>query len=218
MMNWRDALQSLDVTQIFLAAVGGVGAVFLWMKRRYLSFANWRKVREERRAALNELPMRVSGFAELLSGVSERTDRALAVLNAHTETLADQNRVLGNISAMIHGEMELDPTPRFICDNDGRNLNVNTAYARLVGCGRDELLNFGYQRFIPADLNPVYMDGYEEAVRQHRSFESTIKIRRPDGTVITTNVRIVPHPENGPPAHYWVGVVVGPIHRDGATS
>ena len=212
-MDWRDLFQSIDVTQIFLAAVGGVSAAFLWMKRRYLSIAEWRRMREARRMAFNELPDRVSDFAKLLDGVREQSGRTLDVLDAHTKTLDDQNRVLGNISAMIHGEMELDPTPRFICDNDGRNLNVNTAYARLVGCGRDELLNFGYQRFAPADLNPMYLRDFEDAVEQHRSFEGTIKIRRPDGTVITTSVRIVPHPENDPPAHYWVGIVVNPGGR-----
>lgn len=212
-MNWRDLFQSVDVTQIFLAAVGGVGAAFLWMKRRYVSFSGWRKMRAARRLAFNELPARVSDFAKLLDGVSKQSERALGVLDSHTKTLDDQNRVLSNISAMVYGEMELDPTPRFICDNDGRNLNVNTAYARLVGCGRDELLNFGYQRFVPADLNPTYVDEFEDAVAQHRSFEGTIKIRRPDGTVITTSVRIVPHPENDPPAHYWVGIVANPGAR-----
>ena len=213
MTSWREFLQSLDPTQIFLTAVGSAGAVLLWMKRRYLSIAEWRRMREARRMAFNELPDRVSDFAKLLDGVREQSGRTLDVLDAHTKTLDDQNRVLGNISAMIHGEMELDPTPRFICDNDGRNLNVNTAYARLVGCGRDELLNFGYQRFAPADLNPMYLRDFEDAVTQHRSFEGTIKIRRPDGTVITTSVRIVPHPENDPPAHYWVGIVVNPGAR-----
>lgn len=212
-MNWRDLFQSVDVTQIFLAAVGGVGAAFLWMKRRYVSFSGWRKMRAARRLAFNELPARVSDFAKLLDGVREQSDRTLNVLDSHTKTFDDQNRALANISAMIHGEMELDPTPRFICDGEGRNLNVNTAYARLVGCGRDELLNFGYQRFIPADLNPTYVDEFEDAVAQHRSVEGTIKIRRPDGTVITTSVRIVPHPENDPPAHYWIGIVVNPGAR-----
>ena len=206
-MSWRDLLQSLDITQIFLTAVGSVGAVFLWMKRRYLSITEWRKMREARRLAFNELPDRVSGFADLLSGVSERTDRALSILDAHTKIFDDQNRVLSNISAMIYGEMELDPTPRFICDNDGRNLNVNTAYARLVGCGRDELLGFGYQRFIPSNINPGYTAEFDSAAKQHRSFERSLRILRPDGTEVLTNVRIVPHPENEPPAHYWVGVV-----------
>ena len=208
MTSWREFLQSLDPTQIFLTVVGSAGAVLLWMKRRYLSIAEWRRMREARRMAFNELPDRVSGFADLLSGVSERTDRALAVLDAQTKTLADQNRVLSNISAMIHGEMELDPTPRFICDNDGRNLNVNTAYARLVGCGRDELLGFGYQRFIPSNTNPGYVAEFDSAARQHRSLERSLRILRPDGTEVLANVRIVPHPESEPPAHYWIGVVI----------
>lgn len=207
MNSWRDFLQSLDTTQIFLTVVGSAGAAFLWVKRRYLSIAEWRRMREARRMAFNELPDRVSGFAELLSGVSERADRALAVLDAQTKTLADQNRVLSNISAMIHGEMELDPTPRFICDSEGRNLNVNTAYARLVGCGRDELLGFGYKRFIPSNINPGYIEEFDSASKQHRSFERSLRIHRPDGTEVHANVRIVPHPEHEPPAHYWVGVV-----------
>ena len=207
MTSWREFLQSLDPTQIFLTAVGSAGAVLLWMKRRYLSIAEWRRMREARRLAFNELPDRVSDFAKLLDGVREQSGRTLDVLDAHTKTLDAQNRVLGNISAMIYGEMELDPTPRFVCDNDGRNLNVNTAYARLVGCGRDELLGFGYQRFIPSSINPSYIAEFDSAAKQHRSFERSLRILRPDGTEVLTNVRIVPHPENEPPAHYWVGVV-----------
>lgn len=213
MMSWREFVQSLDTTQIFLTVLGSAGAVLLWIKRRYILLGEWRKTREARRVAFNELPTRVADFSAMLDDVRKQSERTLGVLDAHTKTLDDQNRVLSNISAMIHGEMELDPTPRFICDNDGRNLNVNTAYARLVGCGRDELLNFGYQRFVPADLNPTYTNEFEDAVEQHRSFEGTIKIRRPDGTVITTSVRIVPHPENNPPAHYWVGIVINPGGR-----
>ncbi len=205
---WRDFVQSLDVTQILLTIAGSAGAVFLWMKRRYLSISGWRKAREARRLAFNELPERVSDFAKLLDNVREQSGQTLSVLDSHTKTLADQNRVLGNISAMIHGEMELDPTPRFICDGTGRYLNVNTAYARLVGCGRDELLDFGYQRFLPADQNPMLMQGFLDASSKHCSFESTLVIRRPDGTRIAASMRIVPHPEDDPPAHFWIGVVV----------
>jgi len=207
MNNWRDFLQSLDTTQIFLTVVGSAGAAFLWVKRRYVTFGEWRKMREARRLAFNELPARVSDFAKLLDGVRTQSERTLGVLDAHTKTLDDQNRVLSNISAMIHGEMELDPTPRFICDSDGRNLNVNTAYARLVGCGRDELMGFGYQRFLPNGTNPEYIADFNAAAEQHRSFERAVRIRRPDGTEVHANVRIVPHPEHEPPAHYWVGVV-----------
>lgn len=207
MTSWREFLQLLDPTQIFLTVLGSVGAVLLWMKRRYITFHGWRKAREARRLAFNELPERVSDFAKLLDGVCKQSERALGVLESHTKTLDDQNRVLSNISAMIYGEMELDTTPRFICDSDGRNLNVNTAYARLVGCGRDELLGFGYRRFIPNNINPGYVTDFDSAAKQHRSFERSLRIIRPDGTEVLANVRIVPHPEDEPPAHYWVGVV-----------
>lgn len=207
MNSWRDFLQSLDTTQIFLTAVGSAGAAFLWVKRRYISIGEWRKMREARRLAFNELPSRVSDFAKLLDDVRTQSERTLGVLDSHTKTLDNQNRVLSNISAMIHGEMELDPTPRFICDSDGRNLNVNTAYARLVGGGRDELMGFGYQRFIPNELNPGYTTDFNSATEQHRSFERAVRIRRSDGSELLAQVRIVPHPENEPPAHYWVGVV-----------
>lgn len=207
MTSWRDFIQSLDVTQILLTAVGSVGAVFLWMKRRYISFGEWRKMREARRLAFNELPSRVSDFAKLLDDVRTQSERTLGVLETHTKTLDDQNRVLSNISAMVYGEMELDPTPRFICDSEGRNLNVNTAYARLVGCGRDELMGFGYQRFLPSDTNPEYIAAFNSAAEQHHSFERAVRIRRPDGTEVYANIRIVPHPEHEPPAHYWVGIV-----------
>ena len=205
---WRDFVQSLDVTQILLTIAGSAGAVFLWMKRRYLSISGWRKAREARRLAFNELPNRVSGFAKLLDSVCEQSGQTLSVLDSHTKTLDDQNRVLRNISAMVHGDMELDPTPRFICDNDGRNLNVNTAYARLVGCGRDELLGFGYQRFISSSINPDYAADFANAAKHHRSFDRTIYIRRADGKEVLANVRIVPHPEDEPPAHFWVGVAI----------
>lgn len=201
------ALQSIDLTQIIIAAAGGVGGAALWTQKRYKWFTTVVAARKARRKTLEELPSRMDTMSELLESVVGQSVKAVGLLEDHTKTLGDQNRILGTISAMVHGEMELDPTPRYICGADGENLNVNTAYARLVGCGRDELLGFGYQRFITAALNPGYMMAFTEATRQHRSFESLIFFRRPDGKVVEAQVRIVPHPENEPPAHYWVGVI-----------
>lgn len=203
----QSALQSIDLTQIIIAAAGGLGGLALWGRKRLRTVVEWRKRRTARRKAVRELPERVADIAEALAAMSERGQKMLDMLSSHSQTLQDQNKVLGTISAMVHGEMELDPAPRFICGDDGENLNVNTAYARLVGCGRDELLGFGYQRFATAALNPGYKAGFTEATLQHRSFESLAFFRRPDGKVVEAQVRIVPHPEHDPPAHYWVGVI-----------
>lgn len=209
----QSALQSIDLTQIILAAAGGLGGLALWGRKRYRAVAEWCKRRTARRKAVCELPERVADIAEALAAMSECDQKMLDMLSSHSQTLQDQNKVLGTIGAMVHGEMELDPTPRFICDNDGSNLNVNMAYARLVGCGRDELMGFGYQRFVASDINQTYMPAFAVASAQHLAFESAINIRKPDGSVIEANVRIVPHPEHTPPAHYWVGVVTAVRQR-----
>lgn len=203
----RAALQSIDLTQIIIAAAGGLGGVALWAQKRYQWFTTVVAARKTRRKTLEELPSRIDAMSALLESVVSQGVKTVGLLEDHSKTLGDQNRILGTISAMVHGEMELDPTPRFICRTDGENLNVNTAYARLVGCGRDELLGFGYQRFVAPALNPGYMTAFTEATQQHRSFESSIFFRRPDGKVVEAQVRIVPHPENEPPAHYWVGII-----------
>lgn len=205
--KFHAALQSIDLTQIIIAAAGGLGGAALWAQKRYKWITTRMAARKARRTTLEELPSRMNAMSALLESVVSQGVKTVGLLEDHSKTLNDQNRVLGTISAMVHGEMELDPTPRFICGNDGENLNVNTAYARLVGCGRDELLGFGYQRFLPSSLNPDYMQTFAEASAKHRSFESALLIRRPDGKVVEAQVRIVPHPEHDPPAYYWVGVI-----------
>ena len=205
--KFHAALQSIDLTQIIIAAAGGLGGAALWAQKRYKWFTTVVAARRARRTTLEELPSRMDAMAALLESVVSQGVKTVGLLEDHSKMLDAQNRVLGTISAMAHGDMELDPTPRLICGTDGENLNVNTAYARLVGCGRDELLGFGYQRFVVSSMNPGYMQAFTEAAMQHRSFESSIFIRRPDGKVVESQVRIVPHPENEPPAHYWVGVI-----------
>lgn len=203
----RAALQSIDLTQIIIAAAGGLGGAALWAQKRYKWITTRMAARKARRTTLEELPSRMDAMSALLESVVSHGVKTVGLLEDHSKTLDDQNRVLSTISAMVYGEMELDPTPRFICGNDGKNLNVNTGYARLVGCGRDELLGFGYQRFLPSSLNPDYMQTFAEASAKHRSFESELFMRRPDGKVVEAQVHIVPHPEHDPPAHYWVGVI-----------
>ena len=205
--KFQAALQSIDLAQIIIAGAGGLGGAALWAQKRYKWFTARMAARKARRTTLEELPSRMDAMSGLLESVVSQGVKTVDLLQEHSRTLSDQNRVLGTISAMVHGEMELDPTPHFICGTDGENLNVNTAYARLVGCGRDELLGFGYQRFVAPALNPGYMTAFTEATQQHRSFESAISFRRPDGKVVEAQVRIVPHPENEPPAHYWVGII-----------
>lgn len=209
-------IQSLDWSSIVLGLIlATVTALGVWAKRRRKDLAKWWRLRKDAADAMRSLPTRVLDIGrnvQMLADSNSRATLQFAVihdtLKAQTSTLEGQNKMLADISAMAHGQMELDNEPRFVCDEFGRNRYVNTAYARMIGCGRDELNGFGYHRFIPAALNPGYMEAFHDAAMQHRTYESECVIQRPDGTKFLARVRVVPHPEDVPPATHWNGVVV----------
>lgn len=209
-------IQSLDwssiVLGLILAAISGI-AIFVRKRRKHIKA--WLEARKERAKHIREMPMNLAeatrSFQTLVEANGRTTMQFTTIneqLSLQAVTLESQNRVLADISAMGYGQMELDLVPRFVCDEQGRNRYVNTAYARLVGVGRDELDSFGYQRFISPTLNPGYMAGFHEASAQHRAYESEATIQRPNGTRCLVKIRVVPHPEDVPPATHWNGMLV----------
>lgn len=185
-----------------------------WLITRTERFKAWWAVRKADALERKEMPSVISRIASSLEALTlsdeRRTGQFTAInikLDEHTATLKAQNVALGDIASMSYGQMEQDPMPRFVCDNDGCCRLVNTAYARMMQCGRDELMQFGYRRFIPEKLNPGYMSAFEECAKQHRTFEEEVVFCRPDGSMFMARVRCVPHPEDAPPATHWNGVV-----------
>ena len=209
-------IQSLDWSNIVLGLIlAAISGIALFVRKRRKRIKAWWAERQERAAHIRAMPMTIAETNKNFQTLVERNERTTLQflqidekLNATAVTLEGQNRILSDISAMSHGQMELDSVPRFVCDEIGRNRYVNTAYARLVGVGRDELDAFGYQRFIPTHLNPRYMAGFIEASQQHRTYESEAIIQRPDGTRCVVKVRVVPHPEDVPPATHWNGMLI----------
>ena len=209
-------IQSLDWSSIVLGLiVAGLTAAGIWARKRRKYIAAWWVARRERAEAMRHLPTRVLDISRNVQSLADSNGRtALQFAAIHdslkeqTSTLEGQNKMLADISAMARGQMELDSVARFVCDEFGKNRYVNTAYARLVGCGRDELDGFGYQRFITQALNPGYMEGFHAAAAHHRTYDAECTIQRPDGTRFVAKVRVVPHPEDVPPATHWNGMVV----------
>lgn len=208
-------IQSLDWSSIVLGLiVAGLTAAGVWARKRRKNIARWWAARRERAEAMRHLPTRVLDISRNVQSLADSNGRtALQFAAIHdslkeqTSTLEGQNKMLADISAMAHGQMELDSVARFVCDEFGRNRYVNTAYARMIGCGRDELNGFGYHRFIPAALNPGYMEGFHDAAAHHRTYDAECTIQRPDGTRFVAKVRVVPHPEDVPPATHWNGMI-----------
>lgn len=208
-------LQSLDWSAIVLGLIlAAISWAALKLRKRRKDIKKWFEQRREHSDAIRALPARFGDINKSLTTLVENNGRTTLQftsinekLQRHGEVLESQNLMLADISAMSRGQMELDGTPRFVCDNDGKNRYVNTAYARMLGCGRDELDGFGYQRFIPAAYNPGFVEGFFEAAKQHRAYEAECMLVRPNGTRFTAKVRIVPHPEDVPPATHWNGLL-----------
>ena len=210
-----DLIYSLNWTDIViwgLSGLAGLGGLYLRSRRK--AIAQWWADRRERAEALRSLPQRFVGIAENVEKLAQSNVRTTTQFQAIDEKLDRQSRVmtshttmLADISALAHGQMELDSTPRFVCDNAGGNRFVNTAYARLIGCGRDELDGFGYRRFITPSDNPGFIQAFAQSSASHVTFDSEVKFTRVNGTKFIARVRVVPHPEDVPPATHWNGMV-----------
>jgi len=62
----------------------------------------------------------------------------------------------------------------FFCDLHGKNSWVNRTYARLLDCGTNELLGFGWRKFIKTEELARYSKIWENAFKDGCEFEETV--------------------------------------------
>lgn len=176
-------------------------------------FKRWRTARSAARNERKAMPSVLQEIKASVNNLTEsdgrRTMQIVAIdekLDSQTRQMNSQSAAIADVAAVAFGQMDQDPNPRFTCDSTGFNRMVNTAYARLLRAGRDELMEHRYRQFIPERLNPSYIDGFFEAASQHRTYETDVVFCRSDNTLCVARVRLVPHPE-APPATHWHGTV-----------
>ncbi len=205
---WKELLAAIGV------ALSGILVTQWTLRTRRI--AEWRRKRQaiaaSREAMFQTWPTVQKSLDDLGAqfkdaGVERgRITREFAALN---ERLDKQDVALAQIKAMQWGQMALDPQMRFVCTSDGRNELVNSAYAKELRVGEDELLGYGYKnRIAPEDEGP-YIAKWERAAREHRPFEDTVTFIRGDGSRFVGHVRLEPYPRDiriGPATH-WFGVV-----------
>lgn len=107
-------------------------------------------------------------------------------------TLKDQmDRIensLSNLSLWMEASQHLSQRPLFKADENGKFIWVNTAMARLVGGGLEDLRDLGWISFLhPEDVNKVIKE-WAESVRDKRKFEMEFKIQNVY-TLETTKVK-----------------------------
>jgi PAS domain S-box-containing protein len=166
----------------------------------------WTRRREQR----ENFSAMAQGFPELRDMVrvaSDAAQKCTGQIRAIDARLTGQDKVLATLLAMTLGEFEASPVPKFVCDASGRNMNVNAAYAALLGVGREDLLDFRWRSNIPADVLEPYLARFQSAVRDHRKFEDEIPMRTVDGRTIRLRVHMLPFPPDEAPATHWVGIL-----------
>lgn len=193
----------------FLAACAPVLLTFLIARSE--RFKAWRAARHAHKEQIQAMAEKWQSFE---AGIQKHFDdndaargRSTAQFKAIDDRLAAQDKALATILSMTMGQFEMSAAPSFVCETDGKNTNVNAAYAALLGVGRDDLMDYRYKRFIPPDVLTMHMALFEAANLDHREFENEIVMLKADRTPLRVRVHMIPYPRDIGPATHWVGTI-----------
>lgn len=183
-------------------AIPALGTAFLALVTvKHRAIMNWRRTREARNSALDAL---LSTWPSVVKQIGDTTESNVRI----TREFAAVHEALGDLLALNYGHFEHNATAMFVRDNSGRNLMVNSSYARLLHTGRDELMDYGYRRFIKPSEAAGFLGRFKVAAEEHREFECDVCLVKSNGDEIKVHVRMVPHPRQHGPATHWIGTVV----------
>lgn len=209
-----------DYLVLALSAATLAGVLIAWRKRQFARFRNWMRSVKSRKKSTEAMVASWPTIFEFVKDASNRDDKAasresrvtaeFAGLREHLERQdKDFGAKLDSIIAHQWGAMKLDPQARFICDSDGKNNEVNTAYATLLRVGESSLKGFGYKNYLDPANSDKYLRAVMQAFGEHRRFEGTVGMIRGDGTKFLAHVRLEPYPEDPSmgSASHWFGAV-----------
>ena len=195
-------------------SVAGVIGIWLrwgrrWMKQR-------RDDREAIVSAARQVPMMVQTqekHGKALESLQSREVRSTAEFAALHTRLDRQDESLETIKHRIAGTWYSDPVPQFIYDNEGKNVDLNQAYADMMGVDKRRLMGWGFKGYV-ADDDSGYIPEWLSCLKDHRVFVREATFRPAGKSAFRAIVRIWPQPEQ-PPARAWHGCIT-PLSVDGA--
>ena len=187
------------------AAVGT--AIGAWLLDRWLGirkwFGDWRRGVKARKESAEAMAQSWPTALKFISGAEIREEqtaarevRVTAEFAAIRGHLDKQDAALERIAAQLWGALRFDVQAKFQCDETGRNVQVNAAYASLMRVGEFELLGYGWKNRVLDEDRRDYETQAGQAFREHRKFERTVRFVRGDGSVFRGRVRLEPHPED----------------------
>lgn len=209
----RRALGAEPVQPLLQSALGvamewGIPAIFTalgaWLTVRHRAIIASIKRHRARREALDTFVHdHMPALVEFMAGSKQREEKATAretrittQMQSFGEHLSRQDVVLDSISAQLWAAARFDVQARFQCDNDGRNIAVNAAYAKLMRVSEFELADHRWKARLVEDDAERYLSAVRRCFDEHRRYEGQAIFKRGDGTLFRAHVRIEPHPED----------------------
>lgn len=151
----------------------------------------------------------LAGMGSLVAIMLALGNRKLKTILAETKTnggstLKDQmDRIENSLTTLtlwIEASQHLTQKPLFKADEHGKFVWINTAFARLVGGGLEDVKDLGWVSFIHTDDMSRVVKEWGECIRDRRKFDSEFKVQNVY-TLETTKVRgrafpIINHDKN----------------------
>lgn len=194
------------------STVGGlVGVWYAWGRKWWAKRVAARAARVDFREKLSRM---VSEWQDKLESVERHMASVKSYMadsdHARTQLAADlqrssaklhkrldgQDSMLDLISAQLWAARRFSVQAEFQCDVNGRNVQVNAAYANMMRVGEIELTGFGWKNRVVEEDRHDYEAAAEQAFQEHRKFERTVRFQRGDGTRFRGRVRLEPFPES----------------------
>lgn len=203
----QELLRQLDTTQILLFAAPAIcGTLMVWYRKR---IAAWRELWRSVINGLRSIPDLQADLKGVCYYVSPNGGGSLMDSSVRMEnTLAVLTEQVDLVVHTMWAENDSDDTiGRFYCNNLGENTYVNQTYARWLGVGKQELLEWDYYDYIHPDDIEAVRQHWDTCRAEHRRFRMNYRvIPASGGGPIEVEVSATPIPDGGQTKR-WIGAV-----------
>lgn len=169
------------VWRVFVLLVKPVQCVWRWIKlARKIETAT-----EENKTEIENLRKEISALSSFVkeklspNGGSSPIDAIKRIEDRQLASDARHNALLNDSKLGV-----------FYSDLEGRNVWANRTYARFIGCGVDELLGYGWKKFIKTSELERYSKIWQTAFHDGCEFEETVEFQTVEHQKIRLHISV----------------------------
>lgn len=166
---------------VFLAryrdVIGFIYSVFVLLSKPFLCVWRWIKLARKIETTTSENKSEIENLRKEISSLTSFVKEKLSPNGGSSPIDAIkriEDRQLAS-DARANALLNDSKLGVFYCDLEGRNVWANRTYARFIGCGVDELLGFGWKKFIRTDELERYNKIWRTAFQDGCEFDETVE-------------------------------------------